>query len=434
MTDARKGKPERKKKAAKSKAKAVAAKFRPRKAKLKPKAKPKPEKTAAEAPPPGVAWEQAAQASPGAFIGDASPEAKAPAAPVARRSGGFIRMLGLLGFLVVVGIGVVLMNWPFWAEVLAPYWYGGEAETAKTPAAVVPAAAPSQAPMTVEKDGESIEEMRTERQRLRQELNRLMARMETIEKSVDSVKKLIQATAPVAENGTPGKTSATLAERLSELEDSGQSIKSLLQRIDKLESDSAPQIGVEPNARAGGGQSGRALAIVLAVANLRQAVAMDEPFEKPLEALSALYGDDPGIKSAILVLSKSSVAGIPTLATLRERFDGLAGKIVQASKTLEETGWIERATNRIMSLVTWRRVGDGAEASSPDAIVAGAEARLRAGDLKGAVNALKGLSSHAKAAKAAATWMNDAKARVFAERAIATLHIHAVSLLAPGKE
>jgi len=394
MTDARKGKPERKKKAAKSKAKAVAAKFRPRKAKLKPKAKPKPEKTAAEAPPPGVAWEQAAQASPkaspqaspGASIGDASPQAKAPAAPVARRSGGFIRMLGLLGFLVVIGIGVVLMNWPFWAEVLAPYWYGGEAETAKTPAAVVPAAAPSQAPMTVEKDRESIEEMRTERQRLRQELNRLMARMETIEKSVDLVKKLIQATAPVAENGTPGKTSATLAERLSELEDSGQSIKSLLQRIDKLESDSAPQIGAEPNARAGGGQSGRALAIVLAVANLRQAVAMDEPFEKPLEALSALYGDDPDIKSAILVLSKSSVAGIPTLATLRERFDGLAGKIVQASKTLEE------------------------------------------------INALKGLSSHAKAAKAAATWMNDAKARVFAERAIATLHIHAVSLLAPGKE
>ena len=397
MTDARKGKPVRKKKAIKSKVKAVAAKFRPRKAKPKPKA-------------------------------------KAPAASVARQSGRFIRMLGLLGFLVVIGIGVVLMNWPFWAEVLAPYWYGGEAETAKTPAAVVPAAIPSQAPMTVEKDGESIEEMRTERQRLRQELNRLMARMETIEKSVNLVKKLIQATAPIAENGTPGKTSATLAERLSKLEDSSQSIKSLLQRMDKLELDSAPKIGAEPNTRAGGGQSGRAQAIVLAVANLRQAVAMDEPFEKPLEALSALYGDDPDIKSTILVLSKSSVAGIPTLATLRERFDGLAGKIVQASKTLEETGWIERATNRIMSLVTWRRVGNGAEASSLDAIVARAEARLKVGDSKGAIDALKGLSTHAKAAQVAAPWLKDAKARVVAERAVATLHVHAVSLLARDKE
>ena len=416
---------------------AVAAKARPRKAQPRPKARPKPEKTAAEAPPPGVAWKQAAQ-PPRVSIGEAAPEADAPAAPAAKRSSGIIRVLGLVGFLAVIGMGVVLINWPFWAEVLKPYWSGGEAEPAETPAAVVPAAAPSGAPMTAEKDVDSVEQMRTERQQLRQELNRLMARMESIEKSVDSVKKLIQVTASGSEKGNAGETSAALAERLSELEGSGESIKSLLQRMAKLESDSAAQSGAEPNAGAGGGQSAqassRARAIVLAVANLRQAVATEEPFEETLEALSALSGDDPDIKSAVLVLSKSSVTGIPTLATLRQRFDGLAGKIVQASKALEETGWMERATNRIMSLVTWRRVGDGGEASSPDVIVARAEARLRAGDLKGAVNALEGISSHAKAASVAATWVKDAKARVFAERAVSTLHIHAVSLLAPGKE
>ena len=428
MTDARKGKPERKKKAAKSKAKAVAAKARPRKA--KPEAKPKTEKAAPERIAPDSAWEQAAQTPPRASIGDAPPEADAPApaAQAEQRSGGFLRGLGLLGFLVVIVIGVGLFNWPFWVEVLAPYLPGVEAEPTET------TAAPSEAPVMAEKGGESVEEMRTERQQLRQELNRLMARMETIEKSVDSVKKLIKATAPVAENGTPGKTSATLAERLSELEDSGKSIKSLLQRMDKLESYSAHQIGTEPNARAGGGQSSRALAIVLAVANLRQAVAKGEPFEKPLEALNALSGDDPDIKTAVVLLSKSSAAGIPTLATLRERFDGLAGKMVQASKTLEETGWMERATNRIMSLVTWRRVGNGAEASSLDAIVARAEARLKVGDLKGAIDALKGLSTHAKATQVAAPWLKDAKARVVAERAVATLHVYAVSLLAPDKE
>ncbi|MCH7935900.1 MAG: hypothetical protein IH994_02250 [Proteobacteria bacterium] len=442
MTNARKGKPARKKTAVKSKAKA-----RPRKA--KPEAKPRPAKTAPEAPPPGAAGEQAAQAPPRASIGDAPPEADAPApaAQARQRSGGWLRVLGLLGFLVVIGIGAGLMNWPFWAEILAPYWSGVEAEPAETPAAEVPAAeVPAAAiPMTAEKGGQSIEEMRTERQQLRQELNRLMARMETIEKSIDSVKKLIQVTTSASEKGGAGKIPAALAERLSKMEESGESIKSLLQRMDKLESDSAAQTaygaGAEPNVRAGGGQSAqassRARAIVLAVANLRQAVATDEPFEKTLEVLNVLSGDDPDIKSAVVVLSKSSVAGIPTLATLRERFDGLAGKIVQASKTLEETGWMERATNRIMSLVTWRRVGAGAgagaEASSIDAIVAGAEARLGAGDLKGAIDALKGLSSHAKAAKAAAPWLRDAKARVVAERAVATLHVHAVFLLAPGK-
>jgi hypothetical protein len=428
MTDARKGKPARKKTAAKSKAKAAAAKARPRKA--KPEAKPKTEKAAPERIAPDSAWEQAAQAPPRASIGDAPPEADAPApaAQAEQRSGGFLRGLGLLGFLVVIVIGVGLFNWPFWVEVLAPYLPGVEAEPTET------TAAPSEAPVMAEKGGESVEEMRTERQQLRQELNRLMARMETIEKSVDSVKKLVQVTVSASEKGDAGRTSAALTERLSELEKNGQSIKVLLQRMDKLESGSTANVSAAAGAQAGGGQTARAQVIVLAVANLRQAVAKGEPFEKPLEALNALSGDDPDIKTAVVLLSKSSAAGIPTLATLRERFDGLAGKMVQASKTLEETGWMERATNRIMSLVTWRRVGNGAEASSLDAIVARAEARLKVGDLKGAIDALKGLSTHAKAAQVAAPWLKDAKAGVVAERAVATLHVHAVSLLAPDKE
>ncbi len=424
MTDARKGKPARKKTAAKSKAKAAAAKARPRKA--KPEAKPKTEKAAPERIAPDSAWEQATQAS----IGDAPPEAAAPApaAQAEQRSGGFLRGLGLLGFLVVIVIGVGLFNWPFWVEVLAPYLPGVEAEPTET------TAAPSEAPVMAEKGGESVEEIRTERQQLRQELNRLMARMETIEKSVDSVKKLVQVTVSASEKGDAGRTSAALTERLSELEKNGQSIKVLLQRMDKLESGSTANVSAAAGAQAGGGQTARAQVIVLAVANLRQAVAKGEPFEKPLEALNALSGDDPDIKTAVVLLSKSSAAGIPTLATLRERFDGLAGKMVQASKTLEETGWMERATNRIMSLVTWRRVGNGAEASSLDAIVARAEARLKVGDLKGAIDALKGLSTHAKAAQVAAPWLKDAKARIVAERAVVTLHVHAVSLLAPDKE
>jgi hypothetical protein len=415
MTDARKGKPARKKAAAKSKA-------RPKKVRPKPKSKPKAKKPVPEWTTPSATWEQDAP------ISAAPPEADAPApaAQTEKRSGGFFRLFGLLGFVVVIGIGAVMFNWPFWVEVLEPYLPGLKAEQA----AEAPAGVPSKPPVMAEKAGATIEEMRSERQQLRQELNRLMARMETMEKSVESVKKLIQVTVTASEKGGAVKTSAALAGRLLELEKNGESIKVLLQRMDKMESDSAAQEG----AGTGGAPNARAQAIVLAVANLRQAVATDEPFEKSLEALNALSSDDPDIKTPVVVLSKSSAAGNPTLAALRERFDGLAGKIVQASKTLEETGWMERATNRITSLVTWRRVGGGAEASSIDAIVSRAEARLKVGDLKGAADALEGLSAHSKAARVAAPWLKDAKARVVAERAITTLHVHAVSLLAPGKE
>jgi hypothetical protein len=84
-------------------------------------------------------------------------------------------------------------------------------------------------------------------------------------------------------------------------------------------------------------------------------------------------------------------------------------------------------------LITWRRVGDGAKGSTVDRIVASAEARLKAGDLAGAVKALDGLTSNKNAAAAAEPWLADAKARVTAERAVVSLHVHAVSLLTPAK-
>ncbi len=88
--------------------------------------------------------------------------------------------------------------------------------------------------------------------------------------------------------------------------------------------------------------------------------------------------------------------------------------------------------------MTWRRV-DGkddtkGEGASIDAIVASAENRLKAGDLKGAVKILQGLGASSKAAKKAAPWLADAKNRIIAERAVATLHVHSVSLLIPAKK
>ncbi|MFQ5766238.1 MAG: COG4223 family protein, partial [Rhodospirillales bacterium] len=177
----------------------------------------------------------------------------------------------------------------------------------------------------------------------------------------------------------------------------------------------------------------RARAVVLAVGNLREAINRNEPYDKALEALNAVGDDDPDVKVAIMLLRKTAATGIPTLATLRDRFQAIAGRIVHASKALEERGWLERAANRLSSLVTWRRVGDDGSDASVDAVVARAEARLKAGELKAAVDAVESLSATPKAVAVAASWLADAKARVAAEQAVATLHVHAVSLLAPAK-
>lgn len=428
MSKGPKAKPKKTGKAGKTRAKAGTAKAKPKAAKTKaPKA----------ATPASVALASATQApeaavqEPSAAEMEDAPRPETPARE-ATRPGGVKRMIGLALFVAVIA-GIVYASLPLWSHVIAPYFSGLLSQTEDTPAAGAPAEAPPG-------NETSLQALMSERQQLREELSRLMARMESIENSVESVKKMIHAAAgKVGETGK-GSNLLALSERLGELEKSGETVKSLLHRMDQFEKD-----GGQLNA-AGASDGASARALVLAVANLRQAISRDAPFEKSLETLKAVGGENPDIKTAVALLAKTARTGIPTLSTLRDRFELLAGRIVSASKTLEELGWMERAANRLSSLVTWRRIDEKGDSASIDAIVARAEARLREGDLQAAVKSLEGLSANAQAktkagtkanAKAlaqAAFWLEDAKARVVAERAVATLHIHAISLLAPVKE
>ncbi len=266
-----------------------------------------------------------------------------------------------------------------------------------------------------------------------------MARMESIEKSLDQVKKIARATTPPAEKLKSSTALEGSPKRLNLVEESGDKIKGLMQRMDKMEKDltakgasgfTAPANDAGAGPVAGGNPGAGAL--VLAVGNLRQALATDEPFDKALDALKALGGDSPEISAAVTLLAKNASRGIPTKAGLAERFKGIAGKIVQASRAVEEKSWLDRATNRLSKLVSWRWV-DGKDGEHPiDAMVASAEAHLKAGDLNAAIKAVKGLSVNAKATAVAVSWLADAKARMAAERALAGIHLHALSLLTPA--
>ncbi len=347
------------------------------------------------------------------------------------RPGAGKRVLGLIAFILIIA-GIIYGARPLWSPIIAPYVSGLQPQTGDTPAAGAPAE-------TAPGDKASLEEMESERQQMQGEMNRLMARMESIETSVEEVKKMISATAgPRGEDGGEdgqGPSLVALWERLNELEKSGDTLNSLIERIDQMEKEGAAgNTAASPGASTGASGIGQAKALVLVVASLREAIAKDTPYRGALESLEAIAADNPDIKTAAVLLAENAKTGIPTLATLRGRFDGLAGKIVQASKTLEEKGWMERAANRITSLVTWRRVDGHEKGTSVDAIVARAEARLKEGNLPAAVKVLEDLSGFEKAAIRAAPWLRDAKARVTAERAVATLHVYTLSLLKPVKE
>ena len=276
--------------------------------------------------------------------------------------------------------------------------------------------------------------------------------------ALDSVKKMIATTLPaVAEDASESLRRFT--ERLQRLEGTGDALGEVAKRVSRLETDAAAaadagsvdlkelevrnrELGAAVNrlARrlsalsAPDGARDRAAraapAVVLAVGQLRAALRTAGPFAKELAAVAAVAGKDPDAAPAISELRPHASTGIATLESLRRRFDATAGEIVLASLGLEGAGWWERVGRRLASLVRVRRTAATAGGKSADAVVARAEALLEAGDLIAATEVLGALEGNAAAA--ADAWLRDARARLAAERAIAKLHIFAISLLEPS--
>ncbi|MDA0305653.1 MAG: mitofilin family membrane protein [Proteobacteria bacterium] len=339
------------------------------------------------------------------------PEAPAPVASTS--SGGGKGVVALVVFLAVL-VGGGYVTWPYWGHMVV----GKKQVVVQKPPADT-----------------TLQQLKSERRQMREELDRMLKRMESIESAVDTVKKMIHATARPDEKAADAENMLVLSQRLKDLEKGGEDMKSLIQRMAQLENKATAPTPASITALI------TAKALVLAASNLRQAISLGAPFTDALDALKAVAGGDPDIEAGVVLLAKIAPVGAPTLAVLKDHFGKLAGRIVQAGRVKQKSGWMDRALARLSSLVTWRRVDGKGEApgkikgkmTSVDAIVADAETRLKDSDLKGAVKALDGLGANA-AQKIAAPWLAAAKSRLVAERAVATLQVHTASLLPPAKK
>jgi len=136
------------------------------------------------------------------------------------------------------------------------------------------------------------------------------------------------------------------------------------------------------------------------------------------------------MQRAVAMLAPYAVTGVPTLTSLRLRFDAVASDVARAAEGPGDGGWMERTIRRLKSLVAVRRT-DGGTGDGVDAILARAEADLEGANLMEAVDELEKLTG--APAKAATPWLNDARARLAAEKALTMLHVDAVALLKPAK-
>jgi hypothetical protein len=157
-------------------------------------------------------------------------------------------------------------------------------------------------------------------------------------------------------------------------------------------------------------------ALLLSLGQLHQALQGSGPFAAELGAATALASGHADVRAALAPLAESAARGVPSLAILRQRFDGLAGSIADAGTgAAAPDDWSGQVLGKLRSLVTVRRVGPAASGDGPEAAVAQAESALARDDLAGAVAALEAL--HGPAMVAAREWLETARRRLAVEAA-----------------
>lgn len=170
--------------------------------------------------------------------------------------------------------------------------------------------------------------------------------------------------------------------------------------------------------------------LMLAVGQLRAALARGAPFRQELSTLEGLSAEDESLAETIAPLWSYASVGVETRADLRARFDSLAPEVLSAEQAASG-GWTDRLLAKLNDVVTIRRVGGDVEGDGADAVLARAEARLAVDDLAGAVEIMGGLKG--PAAEAAASWLAAARARLAADKAIAALESRVLAERAPDE-
>ncbi|MBT7955916.1 MAG: hypothetical protein HN731_12045 [Rhodospirillaceae bacterium] len=356
-------------------------------------------------------------------------------APIQRRQGGS----GLTVFVTLLAVAIIagaaMATKPLWfpkVQAIAPALFAAsetEVEITKLSGRLKALEESQQVP--------ELEALQQERKRLQSHLDATLKRLEKLENSIGSVKKMIEAVN--SDSGTGAvETLKKLSSRLDVLEKENSNYSTVFQTKDgrtlnNLANQVADLEKKLPQATSDN-QSSEARALVLSIGQLREAVRAGRSFEDEQAALKILVQKNAELQKvlgdALNQLGSIAASGAPNLPTLRREFDTQAGNIVQAGLVPDEGGWFQRTIARLTESVKWRRTdnlaGDGVEA-----IVARAERALKSRDVEKAIKELSALQ--AKPAVLVKDWLVGAKAYILAEKALAELQTRAVAQMAAGQ-
>ncbi len=235
-----------------------------------------------------------------------------------------------------------------------------------------------------------------------------------------------------SENQTLKEQVASLTERLDRMSGLDAKVQELAPRLDAL----ADQVATLPK----GAEQQRAVALIVAIGELRSALAGDKSFAAELSTLGDLTQNDdvlrPRLKPIIDSLSPMAEAGVPTLSQLAAGFPtteiARAGEAELAGEVSDDN-WLKRfwrgLGHSISEVITVRPTGPDVEGDDTLARLARAEAKLGEGDLAAAVAEVRAMTG--LAADAAGEWLSQAEARLAIEQSAAQLADISTRELAP---
>jgi hypothetical protein len=177
-------------------------------------------------------------------------------------------------------------------------------------------------------------------------------------------------------------------------------------------------------------QALRAEATILAVGQLRTALATSKPFAKQLAAVRAMVPGDADMIAVLDQMQPFADTGVETTDDLTRDFGRLAPALVRSAIVGDGQSWWRQALYHIESVISVRRVGADVPGDSTEAVVARAEARLDEDDLQGAIGALQVLAG--VAADLASPWIHDAGHRIAVDGAETDLSRLAISRVSSG--
>jgi uroporphyrinogen-III synthase len=219
------------------------------------------------------------------------------------------------------------------------------------------------------------------------------------------------------------------AAALAALQTATKSLETETQSLaQKLEAQSTALAALSAHAQQDASRSDAAL--LIALQQLRIALASSASYAPALHTAEALAQGRADLMQELQPLEAHAANGIPNLALLRERFEPMATRALEAAPGEPDQGWVASAGSAVLRFFDVRREKGGSETETA---IGDAERALRAGDLAGAVAALQRLKG--ASGEAAASWIADAGARVEAEQRLAALDDAVRQLLsadAPG--